>query len=107
MVGGMITSSFHDGIESTHICPITSGLGPHLRALRAFSAILDSVILIAAAEMFREGIRTPEGKRKQSPISWGYCLLVSLVFIIIVIIIILTCRVSDIDPHRESLCSGR
>jgi len=78
MVGGIITSSFHDGRESTYVCPIISGLGPHLRALRAFSAILDSVILIAAAEMFREGIRTPEGKRKQSPISWGYCLLVSL-----------------------------
>lgn len=77
MVGGIITSSFHDGRESTYICPFISGLGPHLRALRVFSAILDSVILITAAEMFRDGIRAPEGKRKQSPISWGYCLLVS------------------------------
>lgn len=77
MVGGIITSSFNDGKESTYICPFISGLGPHLRVLRVFSAILDSVILVAAAEMFRDGIRAPEGKRKQSPISWGYCLLVS------------------------------
>ena len=76
MVGGYITSSFHEGRQSTYICPITSSLGPHMRTVRVFGTILDVIIMIAAAELSRENVR-PQEKKKQFPISWGYCLLVS------------------------------
>lgn len=47
-----------------------------MRTVRVFSAVLDAIILIAAAELSRENVR-PQEKKKQFPISWGFCLLVS------------------------------
>lgn len=47
-----------------------------MRTVRVFGTILDVIIMIAAAELSRENVR-PQEKKKQFPISWGYCLLVS------------------------------
>ena len=77
LAGGSVASSFNNGRQSTFICPITSGLGPYMKSARLFSVFLDSIILIAAAELCRDHGRSLDGKRKASPLPWGFCLLVS------------------------------
>lgn len=76
LAGGLITSRFDDGKESTYICPITSGLAPRLHIFKILSVFLDSLILIGAAELSRDA--RPHEARKQTLVSWGYGLLVSL-----------------------------
>lgn len=75
LAGGLITSRFHDGKESTYICPIISGLALRLHIFRLLNVFLDSLILIGAAELSRD-VRTQEARRGML-VSWSYPLLVS------------------------------
>ncbi|XHF98209.1 hypothetical protein AWENTII_001774 [Aspergillus wentii] len=88
MVGGLMVSSFYEGRQSTYICPITSGLATGTRAFRLLSVLLDSLILIAAGELSREGTKSQEGTGKQTLRSWGYAFLgVATVWTVIQLII--------------------
>jgi hypothetical protein len=78
MAGGLLLISFDEGRQTTYICPITSGLYPRLRVYRLLGVILDSLILIGAAELHREGTRSSDGNKKQALVSWAYSFLVSL-----------------------------
>ena len=75
LAGGLITSRFQDGKDSSYICPITFGLAPRLQLFKLLNVFLDSLILIGAAELSRDA--RPQETRKQTLFSWGYCLLVS------------------------------
>ncbi|KKK12878.1 hypothetical protein ARAM_006505, partial [Aspergillus rambellii] len=72
---GLLVSSFHDGRQSSYICPILSGQHLRQRIFKIFNLILDSITLIGAAELSGEGARPREGRRKQTLVSWGYTLL--------------------------------
>lgn len=74
--GGLITSRFGDGKESTYICPIVSGLGPRLHIFQVLDVLLDSLILIGAAELSHD--TRSQDTRKQTLLSWGYGLLVRI-----------------------------
>lgn len=75
LAGGLVTSRFHDGKESTYICPIISGLAPRLQLFKLLNVVLDTLILIGAAEISRDA--RSQDARKQTLVSWGYGLLVS------------------------------
>lgn len=78
MAGGLLVTTFDEGRQSTYICPIISGLHPRFRMYRFLSVIMDTLILISAAEFCREGNRSRDGRKKQAMVSWGYGFLVSL-----------------------------
>lgn len=75
LIGGLITSWFSLGRQSTYICPSLSGLAPRLHVLKVLSLFIDVLILSVAAELVKEA-RSQEA-RKQALMSWGYSLLVS------------------------------
>lgn len=76
MIGGLVASEFQAGIQSTYICPISSGQYSLLRFIRILSALLDSLILISLSELFKESTRAREGKNKHFLVSCGYGLIV-------------------------------
>lgn len=78
MIGGLVASEFQAGIQSTYICPISSGQYSLLRFIRILSVLLDSLILISLSELFRESTRAREGKNKHILVSCGYGLIVSV-----------------------------
>lgn len=78
LAGGLITSRFGDGRESTYICPIISGLATRLHLFQGLSVLLDSLILIGAAELAHD--TRSQDTRKQTLLSWGYGLLVRILF---------------------------
>ncbi|KKK23567.1 hypothetical protein AOCH_007522, partial [Aspergillus ochraceoroseus] len=53
---GLLVSSFHDGRQSSYICPILSGQHLRQRIFKIFNLILDSITLIGAAELSGEGV---------------------------------------------------
>ncbi|KNG81319.1 capsular associated protein [Aspergillus nomiae NRRL 13137] len=71
MTAGLLVATFDDGRQSTYICPSISGLHPRFRAYRFLSVALDTLILIGAAELCREGNRSRDGRKKQALVSWG------------------------------------
>lgn len=75
LAGGLITSWFPDGRESTFICPITFGLAQRLHFFKVLDVFLDLSILIGAAELSRDA--QPQEARKQTHATWGCGLLVS------------------------------
>ncbi|OOF97314.1 glycosyltransferase family 90 protein [Aspergillus carbonarius ITEM 5010] len=86
LTSGYITTTFGDGLQSTYICPITSGQSARLRAFKILAVILDSLILIGAAELASEGVRSGDNRRKHGLVSWAYSLLgVAVVYTITVI----------------------
>ncbi|KAE8351845.1 hypothetical protein BDV28DRAFT_12181 [Aspergillus coremiiformis] len=88
MAGGLLLTTFHDGRQSTYICPITSGLYPRLRMYRFLNIILDTLILIGAAEFFQGGARPRDRRKKQALASWGYSFLgTAMVWTIILLIL--------------------
>lgn len=78
LIGGLAATSFYDGQKSTFICPLVSGQTQFLRLLGMLCPVIDTVILVGAAEMSRGGKTSPEGSRKHLMLVWGYFLLVSL-----------------------------
>ena len=76
LTGGYITITFSHGLESTYICPNTSSVYTRMRVFTIFSLILDSLILIGAAELASEGSRSGDTIRKPPLASWAYSLLV-------------------------------
>ncbi|RHZ47897.1 hypothetical protein CDV55_100671 [Aspergillus turcosus] len=75
MIGGIVASEFQAGIQSTYICPISSGQYSLLRFFRILSVLLDSLILISLSELFKESTRAREGKNKHFLVSCGYGLI--------------------------------
>ncbi|RMZ40520.1 hypothetical protein AFCA_003781 [Aspergillus flavus] len=75
MAGGLLVTSFDEGRQSTYICPIISGLHPRFRAYMSLGVTLDTLILIGAAELCREGNSSRDGRKKQALVSWGYSFL--------------------------------
>ncbi|PLB41425.1 putative capsular associated protein [Aspergillus candidus] len=114
LIGGMMTSDFEKGRQSTFICPITSGHYPRLRMFKVLSTLLDCVILIGAGELAPKGGRSRDGRgRKQSLISWGLGFLgVALVWTTTDIIAQKTSSIWDdggfVSSHflRSSVCQG-
>ena len=91
LIGGMMTSDFEKGRQSTFICPITSGHYPRLRLFKVLSTLLDCVILVGAGELAPKGGRSRDGRgRKQTLISWGLGFLVR----------------SRLDSHNRSLLTA-
>jgi hypothetical protein len=78
MIGGLVASEFQEGIQSTYICPISSGQYAVLRFIRILSVLLDSVILISVSELFWESSRPREGRNKHFLVSCGFGLIVSV-----------------------------
>ncbi|KAL5338545.1 hypothetical protein BJX70DRAFT_366153 [Aspergillus crustosus] len=71
---GLLVLTFHNGRQSTYICPVVSGQYPRLRTFRILTLILDFLLLTGAAELSGERPRR-DGKRKHALLSWGYGLL--------------------------------
>lgn len=78
LIGGLAASSLSDGRKSTYICPLISGRAQLLHLLGALCPVIDTLILVGAAELSRSGKTSPEGSRKHLMLVWGYFLLVSL-----------------------------
>jgi hypothetical protein len=78
MIGGSVASEFQEGIQSTYICPISSGQYSLLRFFRILSLLLDSLILISLSELYKESTRAREGGTKNFLVSCGYGLIVSV-----------------------------
>ncbi|GLA54529.1 hypothetical protein AnigIFM63604_000672 [Aspergillus niger] len=91
LTGGYITITFSHGLQSTYICPNTSSVYTRMRVFTIFSLILDSLILIGAAELASEGSRSGDTIRKPPLASWAYSLLgVAIFYTIVVIILVAT-----------------
>jgi hypothetical protein len=75
-----MASEFQKGIQSTYICPISSGQYSLLRFISILSVLLDSAILISVSELFRESTGPREGKNKHFLVSCGFGLIVSVLF---------------------------
>jgi hypothetical protein len=80
MIGGLMASEFQKGIQSTYICPISSGQYSLLRFISILSVLLDTAILISVSELFRESTGPREGRNKHFLISCGFGLIVSVLF---------------------------
>lgn len=76
MGGGFLASSFHDGRDSTYICPLILGEAQRIRVFNVLCVILDTLLLIGAGELARKEIRSRGGKEMQLPVLWGYGFLV-------------------------------
>ncbi|GIK02407.1 hypothetical protein Aspvir_006460 [Aspergillus viridinutans] len=94
MIGGLVASEFQEGIQSTYICPISSGQYALLRFIGILSVLLDSVILISVSELFWESTRPREGRNKHFLVSCGFGLIGIAAFWTL-IAIILAIRASD------------
>ncbi|OJJ47861.1 hypothetical protein ASPZODRAFT_151296 [Penicilliopsis zonata CBS 506.65] len=85
---GFLASSFYNGSQSTFICPTFSSQAAHLRTLKVLATILDTVILIGAAELSRTATRSPDASRKQTMTRWGHgCLVVAMAWGVIGLIL--------------------
>ncbi|KAL4967906.1 putative capsular associated protein [Aspergillus stella-maris] len=80
VASGLIIDSFDKSQQSTYICTIVSGQHFRQQTLRTLGLILDSTILIFAAELSGDVARR-EGRRKQALLSWGYGLLGVVLFL--------------------------
>ncbi|PWY87007.1 hypothetical protein BO70DRAFT_370024 [Aspergillus heteromorphus CBS 117.55] len=94
LASGYLITTFGDGLQSTYICPITSSAHLRLRAFKILATIIDSLILIGAAELACEGARSGESRRKHALVSWGWSLLGVAVFYTI-LVAILTARSTE------------
>ncbi|PYH89906.1 hypothetical protein BO71DRAFT_487565 [Aspergillus ellipticus CBS 707.79] len=95
LASGYLTMALGDGLQSTYICPTTSHAYIRLRAFKILAAILDSLILISAAELATEGARSGDSKRKQALVSWACSLLGAAVFYTIIVIILIARSTED------------
>ncbi|KAL4916996.1 hypothetical protein BDW62DRAFT_184790 [Aspergillus aurantiobrunneus] len=77
---GASVASFHVGRQSTFICSVVSGQHLRQRSFKVISLVLDSLILIGAAELSGEGVH--RDGRKQTLRSWGYGLLGIVLFLL-------------------------
>jgi hypothetical protein len=78
MIGGLVASEFQEGIQSTYICPISSGQYSLVRFISILNVLLDSVILIGVSELFRESTEPREGRNTHFLVSCGFGLIVSV-----------------------------
>ncbi|KAI9372784.1 hypothetical protein BJX61DRAFT_542363 [Aspergillus egyptiacus] len=76
----ILVQSFHHGSESNFICPIVSGQYVRQRTFSLICLVLDSVILVCAAELSDEGAHHYDGTKKQDLLSWGYSLIGNVLF---------------------------
>jgi uncharacterized membrane protein len=93
MIGGLMASEFQKGIQSTYICPISSGQYSLLRFISILSVLLDTAILISVSELFRESTGPREGRNKHFLISCGFGLIgVAAFWTLIAIILAIRAR---------------
>ncbi|KAF4265572.1 hypothetical protein KXW98_001325 [Aspergillus fumigatus] len=93
MIGGLVASEFQEGIQSTYICPISSGQYSLVRFISILNVLLDSVILIGVSELFRESTEPREGRNTHFLVSCGFGLIgVAAFWTLIAIILAIRAR---------------
>ncbi|KAE8148019.1 hypothetical protein BDV25DRAFT_23602 [Aspergillus avenaceus] len=95
LFGGLLAITFQEGSHSTYICPITSGLHPRLQAYRFLGVLLDSLILISATEIYKEGSSSRDGRKKNALATWAYSLFG--ITTVLIITVLIQKKVSDGD----------
>ncbi|KAJ5084866.1 hypothetical protein NUU61_009445 [Penicillium alfredii] len=69
--GGLLAASFSAGSQSTYICSLTTSDASHLQTIKIFNVLVDSLLLIGVVELYRNGSRLDEARRKRTLVSLG------------------------------------
>ncbi|KKA25076.1 Capsular associated protein [Rasamsonia emersonii CBS 393.64] len=102
MVSGLLVSSFHDGRNLTYICPIVTKLALRIRTFKILCLVLDTLLLICAAELLGTVRHSKLSRGREAPIEWGVGLLGVVVFWTIVGIVALIA----LPEHRAWMLSA-
>ncbi|KAL1970526.1 hypothetical protein VTN77DRAFT_4170 [Rasamsonia byssochlamydoides] len=102
MVAGLLASSFHEGRRSTYICPIIFNQALRIRTFQILCVVLDTLLLICAAELLRTGTHSKLSRGRSAPVEWGIGLLGVATFWTIVGVVVLIA----FPEHRAYMLSA-
>ncbi|KKZ60179.1 hypothetical protein EMCG_05101 [[Emmonsia] crescens] len=82
ITSAFLTSSLSAGWKATYICPLTGAAALWTTVLQILGLVLDTITLIAFAELARQPIRRKDGRRVQTTILWGSVMIITQIGIL-------------------------